>query len=238
MDLLDDVWIVSEVMEQRNSINHNVELLNGTCFLDQLCLLTEEVHVFPHQEIHSIQRIEKAVSFFNSKNLWVVFIHLPLVVELYNHLQLLHVGSTFFQLLVHVLLSQRNVVLQICKVILTQHVVPLCNHTFHYMISNKVFWILSDLHDALFHVIVKVPRDNSSYSLFMIFHFNLQPVFIDRLNDFNHFNAVTKVGIHVSDLFPVNLAENKIWQILFPSDLFLVWNQFSKLDILASMDNN
>ena len=95
-----------------------------------------------------------------------------------------------------------------------------------------------DLHDALLHIIIKVPGNHRSNSFLMVLHLYLQPVFINGLNNFNDFNIVPKVGIHVPDLLAVHLTEDKVWQIFFSADLFLVWDQFSELDVLASMDNH
>ena len=105
------------------------------------------------------------------------------------------------------------------------------------MKSDQVFWILLNLHAALLHIIVKVPCDHRNDSFLVVLHFDLQPIFVDCLNNFDYFKTVSKVCVHVSYLFAINFVENEVGEILLSLKLFLVWDELSKFDVLASMNN-
>jgi len=61
------------------------------------------------------------------------------------------------QVLVHIALSQRDVVLEISKIVLSDEIVSFLVHPFDHMIPYFEVRIDVLLHDALLHVVVEIP---------------------------------------------------------------------------------
>ena len=78
-------------MEKRDPINDEVELLNCTSLLDQVCPFSKLVDILPKQEIHSTERVEKTECFLNSQELGAILVELPLIEEIVAHLELFSV---------------------------------------------------------------------------------------------------------------------------------------------------
>ena len=80
-------------MEKRNSIDHQVTLVQSTSLLNKLWFLSEHIDILPQQKIHSTLRVIQATGSLNSQKLLVVVRNFTLVIEVENHCELLIVRN-------------------------------------------------------------------------------------------------------------------------------------------------
>ena len=184
-------------MEKRNSIDHQVALVQSTSLLNKLWFLSKHIDVLPQQKIHSTLRIIQTTGSLNSQELLVVVRDFTLVVEVENHCELLIVRYRGeIKVLINVCLLQRNIVLKICQVVLVQKVVHFLVHAFDYMITDHLIFLGTHLEYVILLVICKVPGDNTEDFFLVIHCYNLQLIFIHCFDDFNHLSRVTKLCMH------------------------------------------
>ena len=111
--------------------------------------------------------------------------HLSLVVQIVNICNLLDVRcGRRRQLLIHVLLSNWNVVFHIGQVVLVEEVVVLVIHSFHDMVPHIVMEIRSNLEHCLLNVVDEVPSNHSNELFSVVFCENLDYILLSGFNEF------------------------------------------------------
>lgn len=227
-------------MEQRASVYDDVQLVERAAGVHQIRVGPHFHDVLPQQQVHPAQRVVEVAGPLDTQESGAVVAYLPLVEEVSHHGELLPVGAAVrVQLLVDVGLSQRDVVLEIRQVMLIQQVVHLGVHAFHNVVAHLVAWVRLHLHNALLHILVKVPGDHAVNIVLMVVGGHLEPVFVDSFEQVLNLDPRRKVYPRIlQDVIPY-LLQDQIQHISagLPS-LLLVWDQAPKLDVPAAEHND
>lgn len=90
-EFLDDLCIISEVVEKTNSVENKINLLQSTCLSDYILVFSKNVDILPKKDIHPTQRVVKATRLFDTQESLLILINLPLIEIFVDHFILLTV---------------------------------------------------------------------------------------------------------------------------------------------------
>lgn len=148
------------------------------------------------------------MSFLDAKVCFAVFEDLSLVIKLHNVLQLLAIRHIcWIQPLIHVLLANGDIMLQVDEMILIEEVVHLLIHSFDHMVSYNITLIRNPLDLSLFYVLIEVPQQNGNDILLVVLRDYLEYVLLDCLNQTNYLGVGRKVACQVCEVFAPPLFE-------------------------------
>jgi len=146
------------------------------------------------------------MSFLDAKVCFAVFKDFSLVIKLHNIFQLLAIRHIcWIQPLIHVLLANGYVMLQINEMILIEEVVHLLIHSFDHMVSYDITFIRNSLNLSLFYILIEVPHQNGNDIFLMVLCDNLQYILLDCLNQTNYLRVGRKVACQVCEVFALLL---------------------------------
>lgn len=134
---VNDFIMLSEVVEERATIERHIETVNRHRPLDYICSFSILIDILPKQNVHLAELVVQAACFFNTKTQHLVFVELPLIVIIVDVFQLSTVGNPErINILHNILLLDGYVVLQIIEIVSIQEVVHLVVHPFYHVVSN------------------------------------------------------------------------------------------------------
>lgn len=139
-------------------------------------------------------------------------------------------------MLIDILLTNGDVVLQISQEVLVDVEVHLFVHSFYYMVSYEVRLLKDHLILAPLNILHKVPSQDSDETLCVAFGHNLEDVGSRSLNDFHDFSITCKNAIDVLKHHSIDLFESILVIVLLTWPLFgLVWLNPTKFEVIATV---
>lgn len=167
------------------------------------------------------------MSFFNTKEIFVIMEELSLVIQIVNVFKLLIIRSCGWrQSLIYITLSNGYVILHIRHIILVDEIIALVIHTFYNVISNIIIKIRSNLEHCFFTIMIEVPSYNSDKFFFVVFSKDLNYIMFTSFNQFQNLSIICKFKVNRLKVFAIYFINGKIKHrvVLYLQRIFVLTN--------------